>query len=67
MVLRTLVLIPLILLRKKRYFRQKIETVSPVGKFSPKQKKTGVNAALCVLVLSWAIVLQRKTHVYNIL
>jgi hypothetical protein len=65
LVLRTLVLIPLTLFEKKMYFRQKFETVSPVGDFPPTKKKTGVNVALCIL--SWAIALQGKTHVYIIL
>jgi hypothetical protein len=67
LVLRTLVLIPLTLFEKKGYFHQKFETVSPVGDFLPKKKKTGVNVALCILVVSWAIALQKKTHVYIIL
>jgi hypothetical protein len=73
LVLRTLVLIPLTLFEKNVYFRQKFETVLPVDDFSPKKKKTGVNVALCVLVLSWAIntclhyIVGKKFNIYVML
>jgi hypothetical protein len=60
LVLRTLVLIPLTFFEKKRYSRQKFETVLPIVDFLAKKKKTSVNVALCILVVSWAIAIQKK-------
>jgi len=62
--LRTLVLIPLTLFEKKRYFRHKFGTASPVDDFLPKKEEDGCQ---CGIVHSWAIALQKKTHVYIIL
>jgi hypothetical protein len=64
LVLRTLVLIPLTHFEKKRCFRQKFETVLPVGDFFAKKEEDG---SQCGIVHSWAIALPKKTHVYIIL
>ncbi len=66
LVLRTLVLIPLTLFEKKRIFSLEIWDSITSWWFFAKKKKTGVNVALCILVVG-QLLYKKKTHVYIIL